>query len=85
MSKLSAFVKQTVSPDTKAEAPKLVGTVRAIGLTDYSEEGRKGYRNVVLTIKDGNVIAFEYLEPCWTEDQAINVATGWIDTEYYRG
>ena len=65
--------------------PNLKGTVRCVGMVKGEDkEGTPCYHNLILTVKDGRVTAVERLHPAYTQDEAINFATGWIDQEYWR-
>lgn len=70
-------------PDTMSLSLK--GMVRCVGMVKGEDkEGTPCYQNVILTIKEGRVTAVEKLHPAYTQDEAINFATGWIDQEYWR-
>ncbi len=64
---------------------KLKGaTVQAIAMVlGASETGEPTFENLIITLKDGKVVNVEPLDVAYTQAEAINFATSWIDTKYW--
>lgn len=63
---------------------KTLEAVTVIPVVD-EKTGETTYQNILLTVKDGKVTYLAFLgDECFDEDEAIDVATQWIDHHYYH-